>query len=73
MTIAREEIFGPCASVIKVADYDEALELANASDYGLQAAVFTKDLATAFWYADRYAASASWDCFSPSWAWASMM
>ena len=42
-TIAREEIFGPVLSVIPAADEDEAVDLANASIYGLNASVFTDD------------------------------
>ncbi len=38
---AREEIFGPVLSVIEVASDDEAIALANATDYGLTASVFT--------------------------------
>ncbi|MBK7858172.1 MAG: aldehyde dehydrogenase family protein [Archangiaceae bacterium] len=40
----REEIFGPVVGVAKAADFDEALILANDSQYGLQASVFTNDL-----------------------------
>jgi gamma-glutamyl-gamma-aminobutyraldehyde dehydrogenase len=47
MTIAREEIFGPVLSVIRFRTEDEALARANASTYGLQAAVWTKDLSRA--------------------------
>jgi aldehyde dehydrogenase (NAD+) len=42
-TIAREEIFGPVLSVIPAADEREAVELANATIYGLNASVFTND------------------------------
>ncbi len=41
MTAAREETFGPVAVVMKVADEDEALALANDTDYGLAAALWT--------------------------------
>lgn len=43
MQICREEIFGPIASVISVADYDEALAVANDADYGLSAGIVSKD------------------------------
>ena len=42
MTAAREETFGPVAVVMKVADADEALALANDSNYGLAAALWTE-------------------------------
>jgi gamma-glutamyl-gamma-aminobutyraldehyde dehydrogenase len=38
---ARDEIFGPVLSVIEVASYDEAIAVANDTDYGLTASVFT--------------------------------
>lgn len=40
--IAREEIFGPVLAVIKVKDFDEALQVANASPYKLTGGVFTR-------------------------------
>ncbi len=43
----REEIFGPITTLQAFDTDDEALQLANASDYGLSAAVFTRDLARA--------------------------
>ena len=44
MTIAREEIFGPVLSVIAYDSDDEAIRIANDSDYGLHAAVLGTDL-----------------------------
>ncbi len=44
MTINREEIFGPVASVIKAKDYDEALALANDTPFGLTAGICTTSL-----------------------------
>jgi acyl-CoA reductase-like NAD-dependent aldehyde dehydrogenase len=44
MDCMREETFGPTLPIMKVSDADEALRLANDSPYGLQAAVYTKDL-----------------------------
>lgn len=47
MTIAREEIFGPVASVIPFDTMDEALQLANDTPYGLAGGVWTSSLSTA--------------------------
>ena len=44
MRIAREEIFGPVAAVIKADDYDQALALANDTDFGLSAGICTSSL-----------------------------
>lgn len=44
MRCSREEIFGPCASVIRVADYDEGLAVANDTDFGLSAGICTSSL-----------------------------
>ena len=53
MRAYREELFGPAAVVYKVADEDEAVELANNSHFGLGAAVFSSDLDRARSVADR--------------------
>ena len=44
MPVYREETFGPVASVIEAADEDEAIAIANDSDFGLGAAIFTADV-----------------------------
>ena len=51
--IAQEEVFGPILSVIRVKDFDEALEAANSIKYGLAASVFTTDANRIFQFADR--------------------
>ncbi len=47
MRINREEIFGPVASVIKVKDFEQALEVANAVDFGLTAGICTRSMKAA--------------------------
>nr|WP_106783028.1 alpha-ketoglutaric semialdehyde dehydrogenase GucD [Lysinibacillus timonensis] len=44
MRIAREEIFGPVLALMKVASMEEAIELANDSDFGLSASIFTTNI-----------------------------
>ena len=44
MTIAREEVFGPVLSVLAVDSDDEAIAVANSTEYGLVGGVFTADL-----------------------------
>jgi len=44
MRIAREEIFGPVAAIIKVKDYEEALATANDTEFGLSAGIVTTSL-----------------------------
>ena len=44
MRINREEVFGPVASVMRVRDYDEALSVANDSEFGLSAGICTTSL-----------------------------
>ncbi|HEY0451682.1 aldehyde dehydrogenase family protein [Actinophytocola sp.] len=48
-----QEIFGPVAPLVRVKDAEEALRHANASEFGLQAAVFTRDIGRAFSIARR--------------------
>jgi len=59
-TIAREEIFGPVLSVIAFDDEDEALRIANDTEYGLAAGLFTRDLARAHRVARRLRAGSVW-------------
>lgn len=47
MRSSREEIFGPCASVIKADDFDHAVALANDTEFGLSAGICTRSLAYA--------------------------
>jgi acyl-CoA reductase-like NAD-dependent aldehyde dehydrogenase len=44
MRIAQEEIFGPVLSVLGYRTYDEAIEIANGTPYGLAASVYTDDV-----------------------------
>ena len=48
MRIAREEIFGPVLSVLKVADLDEAIEVLNDTEYGLSSSLYTANVNDAF-------------------------
>lgn len=60
MRVAREEIFGPVASIIRVADEDAAVTVANDTDYGLAGAVFTERSGTAHRVAQRLRAGTVW-------------
>jgi aldehyde dehydrogenase (NAD+) len=44
MRINREEVFGPVASVVRVKDFDEALEVANDTEFGLSSGIVTSSL-----------------------------
>jgi gamma-glutamyl-gamma-aminobutyraldehyde dehydrogenase len=64
MTIARQEIFGPVASVIEFDGVDEAIAIANDTIYGLAAGVWTRDLDTAFRLVRGIEAGIVWiNCF----------
>jgi acyl-CoA reductase-like NAD-dependent aldehyde dehydrogenase len=51
--VATEETFGPVAPVVAIDSLEQAIELANASPYGLLAAIFTADLRRGLEFADR--------------------
>ena len=53
MRIAREEIFGPVLSVIEVADFEEAVAVANDVEFGLASSIYTSDLRRAFTFIER--------------------
>ncbi len=53
MEINQREVFGPVLAVTKFSEPEEALEIANGTDYGLAAGIYTKDLQLAHWTADR--------------------
>jgi len=52
MQVAREETFGPVVPITKIRSDDEALQIANASPYGLLTAVWTRDLARGLRFAE---------------------
>jgi len=60
MRIAKEEIFGPVLSVLKFSSIDEAIDRANASVFGLAAAVWTNDINKAHYVANRIKAGTVW-------------
>ncbi len=60
MTIAREEIFGPVGTVIPFDDPAEAIRLANQTQYGLAASIWTRDVSRAHILAGRVRAGAVW-------------
>jgi aldehyde dehydrogenase (NAD+) len=64
MTIAREEIFGPVASVIPFDTLEDALRTANDSEYGLAGGVWTRNVATAHKVAQGIQAGTIWvNCY----------
>ena len=64
MAIACDEIFGPVLSVIKFKETEEALQRANTTDFGLAAAVWTRDIGKAHSIAHRLRAGTVWiNCY----------
>lgn len=48
MRIAKEEIFGPVVCIMRAKDFDNAIEIANSTEYGLSASIYTRDLKKSF-------------------------
>jgi glyceraldehyde-3-phosphate dehydrogenase (NADP+) len=53
MRLAWEEPFGPVLPIIRIKNIDEAIEISNHSQYGLQSSVFTKNIKSAFYVANK--------------------
>ncbi len=53
MGLAQEEVFGPVVAVLSVADFDEAIRVANGVDVGLSASIVTRDLKKAMLYSEQ--------------------
>jgi acyl-CoA reductase-like NAD-dependent aldehyde dehydrogenase len=60
MRIAREEIFGPVLATITFNNVEEAIQIANDVEYGLAAAVWTRDIKKAHYVARRLQAGTVW-------------
>lgn len=60
MTVGREEIFGPVVSVMRFADEDQAVDMANDSPYTLAAGIWTNDVTRAHTVAERIRAGTVW-------------
>jgi aldehyde dehydrogenase (NAD+) len=64
MSIAKEEIFGPVMSILPFKDLDEVVRRANNTNYGLAAAVFTKDNRKAHYLSSKLRAGTVWvNCY----------
>jgi betaine-aldehyde dehydrogenase len=60
MRIAKEEIFGPVMSILRFTDEDEVIARANATEFGLAAGVFTRDITRAHRVIDQLEAGTCW-------------
>jgi alpha-ketoglutaric semialdehyde dehydrogenase len=73
MSLWRDEVFGPVLAVCEASGFDEAMQLANDTRYGLAAAVFTTSLASAHAFTEQAQAgqvavnlpTAGWDVHHP--------
>lgn len=72
MTICTDEIFGPVVCVQRFSHMDELIDRANQSNFGLAAAIWTRDIDKAHWFADNIQAGTVWvncynvvDCVAP--------
>lgn len=64
MSIAKYEIFGPVQCILKFKTIDEVIERANRTNYGLMAGVLTKNIDTAFTFANAVEAGSVWvNCY----------
>jgi aldehyde dehydrogenase (NAD+) len=64
MKIAQEEIFGPVMSILKFKDIEEVVERSNRTEYGLAAAVWTRDIGKAYAIANSVRAGTVWvNCY----------
>ncbi len=60
LRLVREEVFGPVVNLVRVADAEEALRLANDTEYGLTASVWTQNVGKALDYSARLEAGTVW-------------
>ena len=60
MRIARDEVFGPVLSVLRWSDTEEAIEMANGTEYGLTAGIWTNDVTTAMRTARQIESGCVW-------------
>lgn len=64
MECMQKEIFGPVVCATKVSSVDEAIELANANDYGLGAAIWSENPKTLYWAGKKLKAGTVWQNYN---------